>query len=241
MTNPADILGLGKSVEEGLKLLKEPIQSLLGPAWSELAATWGDGVRHWRDMKRLERALSAVQKLKARGLSPKAVDPSLLFPLLDAASLAADDDLKSRWDNLLANAADPSPKVTILPAFTEILRQLLPLEAKILDFLYDDGLRHNLFEFSSEDVIRGLQITSRDYYNVLATDLHRLQVIDGRRVVREVPMLVHGDGGLEMAEMLNTWATNVSMAGASHYAVIELTHLGWAFVAACRDTSQGSA
>jgi Abortive infection alpha len=220
-----DILGLGKTVTEGLQLLKEPVQSMFGPAWNEFAGYMGDAVRNWRDMRRLARALSSVTKLQALGLTPKAVDPSILFPLLDAASLVDNPSLTEKWDNLLATASIAKEPHVILPAYIEILRQLIPIEAAILDWMYaarfDDGTSPNI---SRESIIEQFAISGEDYV-LFASDLHRLQVIDGRRNVN----FVNQEGYFDTAGLVQ--------ASESHYWTIGLTPLGIAFINACQQPS----
>lgn len=220
-----DILGLGKTVAEGLQLLKEPVQSMFGPAWNELAGSLGDAVRHWRDMRRLARALGAVEKIQAMGLSPKAVEPAILFPLLDAASLTNDPSLKDKWDSLLANASLASESAVVLPAYIEILRQLIPPEAKILDWLYESRLALPSYsEASRDDIIKTFHLSGEDYI-LFASDLHRLQVIDGRRSVYPPP---------ETKTTVSDIMAIGQVTSASHYRTIELTPLGIAFIKACR-------
>lgn len=135
---PDDIIGLGRASAEVLSLLKEPVKTLFGPAFEQVADAWGDRVRHWRDMKRIDLAIAAVQKLKAKGISPKAVDPHILFPILDAGSLTDDETLKGKWATLLAKASSERDG-TILPAFARILSELSPFEALVLDDLSMEG------------------------------------------------------------------------------------------------------
>jgi hypothetical protein len=80
---PDDILGLGKATSEALSLLKDPVKALCGPAYEQLAGAWGDKARHWREMRQLNLALEAVRQIRAKGLEPKAVAPSLFFPIVE--------------------------------------------------------------------------------------------------------------------------------------------------------------
>lgn len=72
--------------------------------------------------------------LKEAGINPQAVSPRLFLPILDNSSVENDEDLHSRWAALLANAAARSNSVH--PSFIEILRQLTPEDAQLLDKLY---------------------------------------------------------------------------------------------------------
>jgi hypothetical protein len=74
----------------------------------------------------------ATAMLTAVGREPQPVEPKLLVPLVQAAGLETDETLAERWAALLANAADPARSLSIVPAYTEILRQLSPNEAQLL-------------------------------------------------------------------------------------------------------------
>lgn len=56
------------------------------------------------------------------------------MPLVEAASLEEDDDLQDRWAALLANAA--AGVLDVPPSFTNVLRDLDPAAARVLDFVY---------------------------------------------------------------------------------------------------------
>lgn len=60
----------------------------------------------------------------------------MLLPLVQAAALESDVSLVEKWAALLANAADPTQRVQVQPAFAEVLRQLTPTDALVLQKLY---------------------------------------------------------------------------------------------------------
>ena len=75
----------------------------------------------------------ATAYLAAVGREPQPVEPKLLLPLVQAASLETDPTLAEKWAALLANAADPAQRVAVQPGFAEVLRQLTPTDARVLD------------------------------------------------------------------------------------------------------------
>jgi hypothetical protein len=83
-------------------------------------------------------ANTAVAQLKAVDREPQPVEPKILLPLVQAASLEADPVLIERWAALLANAADPAQRVTVQPGFVEVLRQLTPTDARVLEHIYQN-------------------------------------------------------------------------------------------------------
>jgi hypothetical protein len=82
----------------------------------------------------------AQQIAKDAGLPPSAVPVKVIAPLLAYAVLEEedDDDMRTRWANLLANAGTESP-ADVPPSFPELLRQLEPLDAAMLDLMFDSG------------------------------------------------------------------------------------------------------
>lgn len=78
----------------------------------------------------------AAGYLKSVGREPQPVAPKVLLPLVQAAALEEDETLAAKWAALLANAADPAQSVPVLPGFVEVLRQLLPADALVLEKIY---------------------------------------------------------------------------------------------------------
>ena len=78
------------------------------------------------------------------GLTPKAVNLRVLFPLLEAAVLEDDEQMAERWASLLSSAADSNNKSGQEASFVEILRQLAPTHAFLLDVFYEQIERQKL-------------------------------------------------------------------------------------------------
>lgn len=85
----------------------------------------------------MERVKAIFERLN---VSPKAIPPRFFLPAVNAASLEDDPALQKQWAALLANAANPNFESDILLAFSEILRELTPTEAKFLSLVYDQVL-----------------------------------------------------------------------------------------------------
>lgn len=70
------------------------------------------------------------------------VPDKTLVRLLEFAGLESpdDEDMTARWAFLLANAGSESTS-QVLPSFSDLLRQLEPVEAVALDLLVDDDGR----------------------------------------------------------------------------------------------------
>jgi len=218
-----DVLGVSQTVDHALKILREPVERLFGAAWNEIGGALGDRVRHWRDMRRLELALAAVAKLRAKGIDPQTVEPSILFPILDAGSLATDAFLKEKWAKLLATAANPRAEIDMTPSFAEILKQLTPLEARILDWVEKSGdpEAHQQSEtfvvvaVSLSALQREFSLSAYDA-DVIASNLARLGLVD------------------TMASAVNNVAAGEPVPQPS-YRRFALTPIAVRFMGACKD------
>lgn len=222
-----DPLGLSAVTREVLSLVKEPVQALLGPACKELGGTLGDSARHWRDQRRLSQAINAVRKIQEKGLQPRQVDPSILFPLLDAGSLSTDDDMRARWESLLAHAADPTSQRQVLPSFANVLAQLAPIEARLLEAIQD-----------TESKGPKLHVTVRD------PDAENGQYgLYGPRSEAEVVLDFEGEDfrifGQNLTRLGLCWPVSTQPSPVlpgqpPRQFLLRITELGRAFVSACR-------
>lgn len=104
------------------------LSKFVGPAAEQL------GKAAWERAQQL--GTKAQQLLAAVGRQPQAVEPKVLFPLVQAASLEAEESLVDIWAALLANTADPAQRVRVQTGFIEVLRQLTPEDAQVLRFIY---------------------------------------------------------------------------------------------------------
>lgn len=141
--------------------------TIAGTTVFELGELSAAEIRFWRFKRSVRHAQKAKAILDDAGISPQAVPFRTLVPLIESASLEEDDDLTDRWAALLANAAGGT--VGVPPSFPSVLRELEPVEAMMLDYVYDgvmiaapelrrtvaigrQGLMH-AFEMTEEQVI----------------------------------------------------------------------------------------
>lgn len=97
-----------------------------------------DRLRYMRWERQLRLMESATRKMQEIGLVEisRPVSMKIAIPIFQAASLEEDDSLQDRWVNLRVNAANKNSGIVVNRAFIEILGQITPLEAKILDVVY---------------------------------------------------------------------------------------------------------
>jgi hypothetical protein len=154
----------------------EPVGGLLkriaGPLADEVGESLALVARPYRIALSVKMLQKTQRMLREAGLEAQAVPPRLFLPMLEAGSIENDDHLHTKWAALLVNAATSSK---VHPSYIEILKQLTPEDARLLDKLYNETtdkkhrwLNHLLdlgaYTASSENLVRlGLiQIT----YNI---------------------------------------------------------------------------
>jgi len=122
-------------VKQAFEPVSDLVKRIAGPLADEIGGYLGAIARPYRVTREVKAMQKTKQMLKEAGIAPQAVPPRLLVPILEGASIEDDEDLHSRWAALLANAC-ASPN-SVHPSFIEILRQLAPDDAHLLDRLYD--------------------------------------------------------------------------------------------------------
>jgi hypothetical protein len=122
-------------IEQMLLPLQKLVDKLLGPAATEVGLSLSDSLKVWR-FKRQIRLLQEVKRLLDQsGQDIKPIATRLFFPALEAASIEDDDEMQTRWAALLANEAISVGPVH--PSFIDILKQLAPGDARLLDRISD--------------------------------------------------------------------------------------------------------
>jgi hypothetical protein len=126
-------------IKTGIEQLMRPFQDLLdkllGPAATVIGESLGDQTKVWQFKRRI-RFMREVQRLAGEsGLKINPVATRLFFPVYEAASIEDDDNMQTRWAALIANEATKVGSVH--PSFIEILRQMAPDDARLLDRLYE--------------------------------------------------------------------------------------------------------
>ncbi|MGA2201791.1 MAG: Abi-alpha family protein [Terriglobales bacterium] len=124
-----------EAAKQALQPLGDMLRKIVGPLADEVGEGMGVVARHYRYRLALKMYQKTERMLTDAGIDPHAVPPRLFLPMIENASMQDDEDLHTRWAALLANAA-ASPD-SVHPSFIEVLRQLTPRDAKLLDELYD--------------------------------------------------------------------------------------------------------
>ena len=128
----------GKGIEAGRDLgafvarfIGGPLEQASGIVEDKLKyIRWELAVRY---MKRSEEFLDQ-QGLQA---PTRSVPMKVAIPILEAASLEEDDELRDIWARLLVNAADADSGVDVTRSLVTVLQDFGPLEAQVLQAIHD--------------------------------------------------------------------------------------------------------
>jgi hypothetical protein len=93
-------------------------------------------IRWERQMRLIQRRSNDFLKQQQLSSPNKPIPIKNAIPLLEYATLEEDDCLQDMWARLLVNGTNESTGKNIERAFIEILAQLTPLEAQILQTIY---------------------------------------------------------------------------------------------------------
>jgi len=205
-----ELLPAAKAVQE----LEPAVQAFaeatgtLGPV-REFAAWATDLIRYRRAPHQAKLLMRAAEKIKASGLPSSAVEDKLLRAVLEDGPMEDEEDMQERWANLLANAGTGS--ATVRSAFTTVLRDLDPPDARLLDFFANQTSADRVLVDSFTKVP-----SPRDGASL--GNLTRLELL---RAIRSMPTTIGTQSDGE--------------ATITGYA---FTEFGWEFVQACREPQQ---
>jgi hypothetical protein len=121
---------ISATVEAALKPVLQAADGFLSPSAEYL----GHQIRDWLSQKIESLKADSLRKIAQSGRTPGPVSPKVGVRIAEGYSLEDDGWLRQSWSGLLASAAvEPQ---SVLPAFPEILRNIAPDDAKLLDELY---------------------------------------------------------------------------------------------------------
>lgn len=120
---------------------------LAGPLTDEVGQMLGDKAREFR-LRNAIKIFGRVQKmLSDAGIEPRPIAARLFLPALQAASIEASETLQEKWAALLTNASNPSRGESVLPSFVEVLKELTPDEALLMDKFFKEAVPPGFVRF----------------------------------------------------------------------------------------------
>ncbi|MGA1998935.1 MAG: Abi-alpha family protein [Terriglobales bacterium] len=146
----SDALG---STAKALENVTDIFHKLAGPVAEEIGLAWAANVYEYRVRNLVSILKRTGAMLRNAKISPEMIPPRFSVAALSAASLEDDPGLQELWAGLLANAASPATSQTILPSFIEVLKQLTPFEAQVLNRLFDAVTTRRIQSRPNERVI----------------------------------------------------------------------------------------
>ena len=158
------------------------------------------------------RMLGEAQRiLEESRVNPSALPLRILLPLLEGAALEDHENLAAKWAALLASAANPDFKNSVYQSFSEIMKQLSPKDAIVLDLLYEVEQREGEDAGLIRDEIISAAKLDLTEYEIITDNLVRLGLCE--------------TGGYKFGDTF--------MRHLDKNKVIGLTRLGSAFISAC--------
>jgi hypothetical protein len=197
------------------------LDKIAGPGCEQLGLLFADVVK----MRRFERGIKvfsrAQQIMNDANLKPDQVDLKFLVPFIEKCSLESEPEMIERWAALLANVAS-SPVATINRAvFPELLSQLSPAEAHVLEWVEEAPQREVIADVMAAAFGPGRPSLTGQEFLIVCDNLRRLGLI---QMVEEPKAPMHPQAG--------GFALGSDLFDVKHF--IQITHLGGAFLRACR-------
>jgi len=188
----------------------------------QLGGILGDQVRYWRFKNACNIANKAKKLIDDSGLKVEKVPLKILSPLLESASLEEDEFLRDKWAKMLANAT--TSKISIKPVYVEILKELSPLEVKILDVIFNeiskiaDYKQRKMVQFGKQKVQQAFGL-SEEEIDLIIENLYRLNLLQAPQ----------GHGMTLGTELGSSYGFVLRTTD-----IFEFTTLGFNFVLACK-------
>lgn len=129
-----------------------------------------------------------MEKKKERSLEGKEtpIPPKFIMEILDNAFLEDNEELQELWAELLINWQDPTKALDRKYMYIDILKNLNPIEIKLLDEISKSGdfievkSNENMC-YKKETVIKFLSITE-EQYEIMMLNLFRLGCCESHRI-----------------------------------------------------------
>lgn len=215
MPNDPQTTLIETGIKEAGETARHYMDKIVAGGLEQTGGIIADQIAFWRWKNKIEIVLKMKAFLESKGIAPRKALPAVVLPLLDAASLEEDPDMKARWEGLLTSAViDPD---SVPPSFPRILSELSPLEARMLDCVVERGEQssgyHGLNAAQTSDYLD----VSLSVAFVCRDNLLRLNLL----TIGHAPLMTDAERGMPFT------------------GTICLTPLGYAFLSACRRTPIG--
>ena len=191
------------------------LNTILGDTFKEVGGSIHDWAKFYR-YKNLLKINDKVEQLhKKRGMQGKRVpiQLSIGIPLIEAASLAEDENLQQKWATLIVNSTDPNNNDKIRKSYIDILSSLDPSDALVLDWMSTQGWNNVLGEISLKTISENVNLSEIET-KISTSNLNRLGLIDFG-----VP----------------TTTGSIEISASENETRFKLYQLGWSLLKLCKD------
>lgn len=246
------------------------VAKVIGPACYEAGGILTDYTRYYR-YKNLLAISDKVDAIHARRNSKgmgSTIPPRVAIPILESASLEDDDTLQNVWAKLIANGTDPNFKAILHPGYIEIIKQLTPDEAVILNsfakfrsfpiiFLYDVPeeyqVEDNVFTLTGriKNPQRAVYQAFYELFNAHCTALKLKKIGDARLYLDNLLRLRivevgHTFTGKDSRHVTPPWSyrppkdKSRSISIPARQEFLRMTSFGQSFISACFDENDSA-
>jgi hypothetical protein len=135
----------------------------------------GDRLKHMRLNQAVKLHKKTEKALKAKGVEPKdyrKLAAKIGIPLIENATLEENEELHTLWANLLANALDPNFSGDISIMHVSLLKEMMPVDVKILHMIYNEKQQHRWLKSKLDDVRFSRALIAKS----LKTDIDKIEI-----------------------------------------------------------------
>jgi hypothetical protein len=175
------------------------LKKLVEPSLGVLAAHLKEQFEGFLGENRRSVLEATAVELQARNESPHSIPTRVLLQILERAGYEDEDFLRKRWAALLATAATSGEGEQVPPAFAQILAQLTPESAAVLEQLSKmeqlAGPSQERWGFTAEELTERMsEIRPAGMAPALAEVLMAFDIAHGTGLIeREPALLMRGD------------------------------------------------
>lgn len=170
---------------------------------------YGDAIR----AKRISNSLKLEEKYNlVKSDDTKPTDLSFGYKLLEKASLEDDEDLLTKWANLLGNATDKNFSGSIRRIFIETLETLEPVDVKIFDDINKFCLSQPT-KYETMVSLNNSNFLQKESLNVLLSlglITYGVSVTQGVMIGGHAPTTFHGLDSFKVTEMGQSFYKSVT-------------------------------
>ena len=184
--NAKAVQQIAKTTRKGFDLgekLGSFLSTIFGEGLKYLGGTFSDWTKYFRykNFLNLKDKVQAIHEKREVVGKTIPIPPRYAIPLLEAASTEDDETIQDMWAGLIASATDPSTSFQLQKIYIQIISNLEPFDALLLEFL-DEQNRKNMEDNKSKSKLNSEYISThfgkkREVINISLSNLFRLGCI----------------------------------------------------------------